>query len=282
MPVPPTVLIFVADIMSAQRIESAAKRSGYQTLLIENEAELLVPAEDPGSDRAAEPLGGTAGALLEQVTLWQPALIIFDLGNTAVPWQRWLPLLKSVPATRRIPVICFGAHVQGDALKLAHSYGADAVRARSSFFNDLPDIIEQYARTPDYDAIEQACIQPLSALALRGLEEFNRGEYFEAHESLEEAWNAESSPGRELYRGILQVAVAYLQIERENFPGAMKIFLRSRQWLIPLPDVCRGVDVAALRRDASRVEQRLKELGPQRIAEFERSLFQPIHYSNTE
>ena len=57
MPVPPTVLIFVADIMSTQRIETAAKRSGYQTLLIENEAELLVPAEDPGSDRAAEPLG---------------------------------------------------------------------------------------------------------------------------------------------------------------------------------------------------------------------------------
>jgi predicted metal-dependent hydrolase len=60
---------------------------------------------------------------------------------------------------------------------------------------------------------------------------------------------------------VLQVAVAYLQIERGNPNGAKKIFLRSRQWLSPLPDTCRGVDVKQLKKDAAAVEQALKEEG---------------------
>ena len=84
--------------------------------------------------------------------------------------------------------------------------------------------------------------------------------------------------GRELYRAILQVAVAYLQIERRNYNGAVKMFLRLRQWIEPLPEVCRGVEVGRLRRDARRVYERLVELGPQQIEQLERSLFTPVRY----
>jgi len=103
-------------------------------------------------------------------------------------------------------------------------------------------------------------------LALHGLEEFNRGEYFDAHETLETAWNIDAGSGRDLYRAILQVAVAYLQIERGNYAGAMKIFLRLRQWIDPLPETCRGVNVAQLRLDARQAREALKSLGPDRIA----------------
>jgi hypothetical protein len=72
------------------------------------------------------------------------------------------------------------------------------------------------------------------------------------------------------------VAVAYLQIERGNYNGALKMFLRMRQWLDPLPAVCRGVDVAQLRRDARTARQALEALGPGRIHEFERGLFKPV------
>ena len=45
--------------------------------------------------------------------------------------------------------------------------------------------------------------------ALRtGIEQFNRGEYFECHETLEALWLAEPTSLRRLYQGILQVGVA--------------------------------------------------------------------------
>jgi predicted metal-dependent hydrolase len=111
------------------------------------------------------------------------------------------------------------------------------------------------------------------------LQQFNRGEYFAAHETLEEAWNDDDTPGRELYRAVLQVAVAYLQIERKNYRGAIKMFLRLRQWIDPLPDICRGVDVAQLRRDAEEIYAELIQLGPERIDEFDTQLIHQVIYT---
>jgi hypothetical protein len=238
-----------------------------------------VPGElEPPDQNPAEHLSGAGMVLVDQLTRWHPALILIDLSNQAIPWRDWLPMLKTVPATRRIPVICFGSHVDVDTMKTARSCGAEAVLARSRFVSDLPDLILRYARVPDYEAIEEACKLPLSPLALKGLEEFNRGEYFEAHESLEDAWNEDQSVGRDLYRAILQVAVAYLQIERGNYNGAVKMFFRMRQWIDPLPATCRGVDIARLRADAEQVRLALMAYGPDKILELDQSLFKPVIY----
>jgi hypothetical protein len=208
-----------------------------------------------------------------------PALILFDLGNPRIPWRQWVALIKSVPATRRYPLLCYGSHVDAATLQAAEHAGADAVIPRSRFMAELPELIQQYARRVDYAALQVTCQQPLSSLALRGLELFNRGEYFEAHEALEEAWNEDDTPGRELYRAILQVAVAYLQVERGNYNGALKMFLRLRQWIDPLPERCRGVEVAQLRSDARRVYEEILALGRQHISEFDCKSFQPVRYS---
>ena len=164
-------------------------------------------------------------------------------------------------------------------MKAARVAGADAVVARSQFVEALADLIVKYARRIDYSALSMACQDALSELALRGIEEFNQGLFFEAHETLEAAWNMDEDPGRELYRAILQVAVTYLLIERGNYPGAMKMFLRMRQWIDPLPDICRGVDVAQLRADARKVREALLSLGADHINEFDRTLFKPVIYS---
>ncbi|MEW5871664.1 MAG: DUF309 domain-containing protein [Chloroflexota bacterium] len=131
---------------------------------------------------------------------------------------------------------------------------------------------------PGGAALEETCQAPLSERAVRGLELFNRGEYFEAHETLEAAWKADQTIGRELYRAVLQVAVAYLQIERCNYNGAVKMFLRLRKWIEPFPDECRGIDLASLRADVHQVYAQLRQLGRERIAEFDRSLFRPVRY----
>ena len=56
----------------------------------------------------------------------------------------------------------------------------------------------------------------LSQLALDGIEEFNRGEFYECHEYLEEAWMQEPRRVRFLYQGILQVGVGFYHLGRGN------------------------------------------------------------------
>jgi predicted metal-dependent hydrolase len=274
----PLIVGFIADLMFAVKVEDVALRLNFQVEMIERADQIAPLDPDTPPRQLAEHMVGPGAVLLDKLTLWQPALIIFDLGNPEVPWRDWVALIKSVPATRRIPVICFGSHVDVETMKAAKSAGADSVLARSRFVSDLPALIQKYARQPDYPALEESCQLPISKLALKGLEEFNRGEYFEAHEYLEEAWNEDETVGRELYRAILQVAVAYLQIERGNYNGAIKMFLRVRQWIDPLPDQCRGINVAKLRDEAKKVHATLISLGRERMSEFDRNLLRPVQY----
>lgn len=271
----PLIIVFVADLMFTSKIENVARGLGYRIRWIETAQDIsaLAPgeAESPG-----ERLTGQQGELFEKITAWQPALLLFDLGNEAIPWARWIPTLKSSPATRRVPILAYGSHVQVDVLAEARRVGADKVLARSRFTADMPQLLAQMARVPDQQAIEVACAEPLSDMARSGIAKFNEGAFYPSHDDLEEAWRQDMGAARDLYRGILQVGISYYQIERGNYRGAVKMLLRVRQWLDPLPDSCRTVDVGRLRQDATAVYEALTALGPERIAEFDRDLFRPV------
>ncbi len=274
---PPLVLGLVSDLFFTVQIENAVKALGYRLQLIERgeDVEPNQPTTRPAA-RPGEPLTGRGAGFIARLVEWQPALVIVELSSTAIPWPEWIAALKSSAATRRIPVAAFGPHADLVLSTRAIDVGCDAVVAKSRFITALPELIQKYARSTDPALLTTDCTGQLSALALKGIELFDRREFFEAHEELEHAWNEEPGPARELYRGILQVAVAYLQITRQNYSGALKMFLRLRQWLDPLPDKCRGVDVAQLRADALAARAELERLGPERIGEFDRRLFKPV------
>jgi uncharacterized protein len=126
-------------------------------------------------------------------------------------------------------------------------------------------------QTPD-------CEGPLPPKAIEGLELFNRGRYWEAHEALEAAWRAETGPVRELYRGVLQAGVVYLHITRQNYAGALKVYRRSQKWLTLWPDTCCGIAIGQLQKDLRRAILEMQALGPDRMAEFNRSLLKPVVY----
>jgi rubrerythrin len=127
-------------------------------------------------------------------------------------------------------------------------------------------------------SLEDHCRDQLHPQAIQGLQLFNAGEYFEAHEALEDAWNAERGKVRELYRSILQIAVVYLHVTRGNYNGAVKVYVRSQRWLKDWPGVCRGIDVGRLRMDAESVIEEVKRLGLDRLGEFDLSLLRPVHW----
>lgn len=262
--------------MFSSRIENVARHLGFEMAWIGSAAALgELPADGP-RETPGESLLGASGALFTQISRWQPALLIFDLGNQQVPWRRWIPALKASPATRRIPILAYGPHVDQETLTAAEEMGADVVLRRSRFAASLPEMLKTYAVTPDFAGAADACREPLSPLALSGIALHNQGEYFLAHGRLEDARNEDPSEGRKLYQGMLQVGIAYLQIQRGNYRGAVKMCLRVRQWLAPLPAVCRRVDVAQLRRDVDAVHQALLALGPERLPELDKALLAPI------
>lgn len=274
----PLILAFVADLMFTIQIGKVAEHIGYQVRWIESAGQVGDLDPNQPHERPGERLHGREGRLFERVTELQPALLLFDLTNSAVPWKIWIPALKSSPATRRIPIMCFGPHEDVESMQAARNLGAETVLARSRFMADMPALFTKHARRHDQAALAGACAEPLSDLALDGIHLFNSGAYYKCHDALEEAWVNDQGPGRDLYRGILQIGIAYYQIERGNYRGAVKMLLRARQWLGPLPPVCRGVDITRLRQDADQAYNALVDLGPERLAKFDRSLFKPIEF----
>jgi hypothetical protein len=120
------------------------------------------------------------------------------------------------------------------------------------------------------------CLQAIHPEARRGIQLFDAKEYFEAHEALETAWKDETGPIRDLYRGILQVAVAYYHLLKGNYVGARKMFQRCRPWLAPFPGHCLGIDLAQFTCDYEAVEQTLLRLGPRGLGEFDPTLLKPL------
>lgn len=105
---------------------------------------------------------------------------------------------------------------------------------------------------------------------------FNRGKFYQAHEPLEKAWLETDSPERVLYQGILQIGLAYYQISRGNYRGALKMFRRGQKNLTPLGDALLGINISQLLEDARGVEAALRRLGPEKIDQLERELIKPV------
>jgi predicted metal-dependent hydrolase len=276
----PLIVAFVADLMFTTRIANVANHLGYRIEWIERAGDVGQVDPDAPPERPGELLHGREGQLFQKLAAWQPALLLFDLTNEAIPWEPWITILRASPATRRIPILCFGPHEDVERMKRAKAVGATAVVARSQFTANMGQLFQKHARIPDYETLDAACREPLPDLARRGIEMFNQGEFYKCHDDLEEAWMAEEGRIRDLYRGILQVGIAYYQIQRGNYRGALKMLLRVRQWLDPLPPVCRGINIEKLRREATAVQEVLTQLGPEHIDQFDQRLFRPIEFTS--
>jgi len=117
-----------------------------------------------------------------------------------------------------------------------------------------------------------SCLEPPPPQLLEGIAQFNRGEFFEQHETLELLWRAERRDIRYLYQGILQIGVAFHHLRRLNHHGTVYMLTRGPRYLAPFAPRCQRVDVAALLGDAATALQAVDRLGPARLAEFDWNL----------
>ena len=80
---------------------------------------------------------------------------------------------------------------------------------------------------------------------LRGIDHFNRGEYFEAHEVWEDLWIEVNDDRKGFYHGLIQAAVALYHFGNGNVRGAVKLFVTSRKYMESAGSPFWGLDADA-------------------------------------
>jgi predicted metal-dependent hydrolase len=120
------------------------------------------------------------------------------------------------------------------------------------------------------------CLEAPPAGLLKGIEEFNRGAFYECHDTLEALWVAESRSVRQLYQGILQVAVAFYHLRAGRFRPVVTLLTRGSKYLEPFAPTCMGMDVAGVLRGAAGCLDQVQALGAERLHEFDWSLVPEI------
>ncbi|HPA19167.1 MAG TPA: DUF309 domain-containing protein [Verrucomicrobiae bacterium] len=84
---------------------------------------------------------------------------------------------------------------------------------------------------------------PFSDAYRRGIELFNRGEYFDAHEVWEDPWRGTQGDDRLFYQGLIQAAVALEHLCRGNRRSAATVWRNCRPKLVALPVHFMGMDL---------------------------------------
>lgn len=115
------VLAVLEDLFFTVKINEAAKRAGLPITFVKSEKDAL--------DAAAQ----------------QPAVVIIDLNCACLDPLQLIRNLKADPALRKIDVVGYVSHVQGELKQQAQEAGCDMVLARSAFSQNLPQILKRHA-----------------------------------------------------------------------------------------------------------------------------------------
>ena len=98
-----------------------------------------------------------------------------------------------------------------------------------------------------------------SALLDRGVELFNSGLYWEAHEAWEQDWIPDRhGPDRGFHKGLIQVAAGCLHATRRNRRGTLNKWRSGLAYLQPYLPAHRGLDLEALAGDVAAQLARLE------------------------
>lgn len=99
-------------------------------------------------------------------------------------------------------------------------------------------------------------------LLREGVERFNAGRFFDAHESWEEVWRSTTPEPADLLRGLIQVSVGlYHYLERDKPAPACRVLARGLRRVEAYPQGTEGLDLEAFVAGAARWEEWLRRPG---------------------
>src|SRR6267378_8189150 len=78
---------------------------------------------------------------------------------------------------------------------------------------------------------------------------FNRQLFYEAHDVLEELWLAQRNGANDgFYKGLIQLAGAFVHLQKNRFGPAGALLRLSRKYLAPYPLTHEGLNLATVRQ----------------------------------
>lgn len=114
----------------------------------------------------------------------------------------------------------------------------------------------------------------------QGVEQFNQGQFYACHDTLEALWIEAATPLKNFYQGILQIAVACYHLENHNWRGAVILLGEGIARLRPYLPVYASIDVAQLVSQSAKLLSDLQQTGPDRVVEFVQRLEADIAKGN--
>lgn len=83
---------------------------------------------------------------------------------------------------------------------------------------------------------------------LRGIDLFNRQEFYDCHDTIEEIWLEAASDEQPFLQGIIQSAVAFHHYQQGNWGAARSMFRLALEKLEPYPEIHEGIRLGDLIR----------------------------------
>lgn len=104
----------------------------------------------------------------------------------------------------------------------------------------------------------------------QGVEEFNTGQFYACHDSLEEIWLEAVDPEKTFYQGILQIAVAFYHLGNHNWRGCAIMLGEGTNRLRRYRPEYNGIDVEDLFLEALTALERLQATPETEVAKLAR------------
>lgn len=102
----------------------------------------------------------------------------------------------------------------------------------------------------------------------QGVEQFNQGQFYACHDTLEALWIEATEPEKTFYQGILQIAVALYHLGNSNWRGAVILLGEGINRLRRYPAIHSEIDVDHLLIQSAGLLKALQQTEPERIGDW--------------
>ena len=93
----------------------------------------------------------------------------------------------------------------------------------------------------------------MSELFQRGLDEYDKGEYFEAHEAWEDLWSDYNFPDRKFVQGLIQLSVSFVHLRNSNLRGAKSLMRKCILKFNNYSGIHRGIILEDLKHSLDKI-----------------------------